>query len=262
MSAKAIIVRQGTYTRSVTVALPDGLTAADLVAALNSKKADQVGDFFICPDTFSARIELNQPEFPEALWEVLSAEDATSADAPAQAAESMKEGAQKDAVEAAQDSARHLSLHQINTLNQLGFELNLKGDIRSAGKMASVASALYQLAGGGDSREAVWLFSLKSFNCSTLGQHKAAWRYGRLAVDMARRVLGEENAEYGLVVNNIAEGQIDAGSYGRAEKMLNEGMAVIDKAIENKAVDLAWAANVKADAMQNYQRLLQLTGRG
>jgi hypothetical protein len=87
------------------VVLPDGLTASDLVAALNSKKADQVGDFFICPDTFSARFEVNQPEFPDDAWEVQSAEEATSAHDPVQAAELMKAAAEKDAVKQPGSSA-------------------------------------------------------------------------------------------------------------------------------------------------------------
>ena len=261
MSTKAVIVREGTYKRTIVVVLPDGLTAADLLAALSSKKADQVGDFFICPDTFSVRIEDNRAEFPDENWQILSADEATFGGDLTDVGEELKAGAKRDALEAAAQATLHSFKHQLSSLNESAFALLLKGDICGSRKIVSAASTLHTLAGGGESDEAVFLLSLKSFNCSASGQHKAAWRYGRLAVSMARRVHGDGNAMYGMTINNIAEGQIDAGNYARAEKMLTEGTAIIDKTIEDKSVDLNWAAGVKADAMRNYQRLLQLTGR-
>lgn len=81
-------------------------------------------------------------------------------------------------------------------------------------------------------------------------------------MQIALRVYGEKSSEYALILNNIAKGQVDSGSYDRAEKMLNEGIGILEKAVADKSVDVKWAASAIADALQNYQRLLQLTGRG
>jgi tetratricopeptide (TPR) repeat protein len=261
MSTKTTIVRQGSSKRSITVSLPNGLTAADLVAALNSKEVKEVGNFLICADTFSARVEDSTFDFSDASWEVVSAGVKTDEFDPVQAAEEMKSNARKDAEQAAREASERSFLHQIESLNRSAYELHTKGDMRGARKIVFAAIVLYRLAGGGDSDEAHWLFSIKSFICTASGQHQAAWRYGVKALQIRRRLHGKSSAKYGISLNNFAEGQIAAGCYERAEKMLIEGIGLIDKAVANKNVGLKWAANARADAMQNYHRLLQLTGR-
>jgi hypothetical protein len=255
MSVKAVIVRQGTYKRSVTVLLPDGLTAADLVAALNSKAADEVGDFIICRDTFSVPIESNKPEFPEDSWEVVSTDEKGFNRERGDFAAELKAGAIKDAETAARDASQFTLRHQIESLNATAFGLLEKGDVKASRKIVSAASVLYRLLVKHDCAEGLWLVNLKSFNCSASGQHRNAWRYGRQALQIAARLYGEDSAQYGVVLNNMAEGQIDAGSYSRAEKMLTKGMALLDKAIAAKVVDEQWALSAKADAEANYRRL-------
>ena len=158
-------------------------------------------------------------------------------------------------------AARNLMIGRVNALSQWAFELLQNKQIAAARRFISAASALYDIAGGGECEQAVWLYSIKAFICSDQGKHAAAWRHGRVAIKISRIVSGPESAQHGLVINNIGELLVNAGRMPEAEKLLTQGIGLLNKGLADGNVDKVWAVAARSDALGNYRRLLSATGR-
>jgi tetratricopeptide (TPR) repeat protein len=146
-------------------------------------------------------------------------------------------------------------------LNKWIFEFATKGDIATVRKLIEAASALSELAGGGDHEEGAWLLCERSILCTMEGKHRAARKYGAQAIKMAAAVFGDKHPAYAVVGNNLAEGLIEAGNYKKAEKYLQVGLGILNTAIASGEEGAREWGLARADALSNYQRLLKETGR-
>jgi tetratricopeptide (TPR) repeat protein len=158
-------------------------------------------------------------------------------------------------------AARNELLSRTNTLARWALELLQNKQIAAARRATSAAWAFYDIAGGGDCEEAVWIYTVKAVACSEEGKHAMARRHGRVAIKIARAVFGTESAQFGMVINNVGELLINAGRMAEAEKLLVQGIGLLNKALADGNVDKVWAVSARSDALGNYRRLLEASGR-
>ena len=158
-------------------------------------------------------------------------------------------------------AARNVMLSRANALSQWALELLQNKQIAAARRAISAASAFYDIAGGGDCEEAVWIYTVKAVACSEEGKHARSWRHGRVAIKIARVVFGSESAQFGMVINNVGEMLINAGRMVEAENLLVQGIGLLNKALADGNVDKVWAVSARSDALGNYRRLLNAVGR-
>ena len=250
MITKALLVGEGRFTRKSAVILPDGVTAEDLVTALNQGDAKVQGQKIVHSDKFEAAIASTDFDSPPIAWTLDSV--VTEEDPPAQ-----HHSCDCCGTHSPEDKLRR----QITMLNNSAFEFVQKKDARTARKFVSTASALLDMLPAGDSEEGLWVLSMKAFICNVEGRHASAVRYMERAVNMARAVHGEAHQTFALTMNNAGEVLFEAGKYAKGEKYLLCGIGILNKAIDEKSVDLEWAKNAREDALTQLGRLYKATGR-
>lgn len=265
MVTKAILVGTVSATRTATVLVPEGFTAAEIVAALNSGEAVASNKEVQLAHGNRAIISSHEVDGPPVAWElkdVITGADAEPADHSCESCSCgghhhhHQGGMSHDVRQAAENALKE----KLGMLNRMVFEFIGDKNLVMARKIATSSSAILKALDGVACEEAIWAISNKSFICSSEGRHALAVKYSRQALKMADAYY-EARETYAVVLNNTGEVLVDAGRFVEAERALMEGIGILNLGIEKKSCDLVWARNAREDALQNLGRVYKSTGR-
>jgi hypothetical protein len=233
----------------VFVDLPHGLSADQLVLALNTETARQNGDVFQVDDGSPAHILSNRAASQGPVWSV----------------QEIAEGEEPPVEEhscCTPMTPEQRLMSEMQSLTTRANDLLNNGKLREARRLLSTAALLHRLAGSPKDDGYVWLCSMMAGAQFALGHSRAGARHDAIAIKLSTRINGDDHPSTVVLRNNYAENLVGAGEYATAEPLLRAGIAKLNEHIDDGKFDKDWLISARDDAAKNLAKLLAATGRG
>jgi hypothetical protein len=234
--------------RVVLVDMPEGVTSAQIAAALNAETATQTCGGFRQDGVFEVTTVHSRVD-GKPFWYGVSVT------------------AEDEAVEA-DPSSCHTPLTpqqrimlDVRTIANRAAELLNNGDAQHAHQLLTGAKPLLAMAGSPEDDGYMWFLSVLAGTQYAVGYKNAGADSDAKAIEIALKLYGPDDARTIVILDNHAENLIMVKEYVQAELLLIEGVLKLEALILKGEGDVEWLKAVRNDAAKNLEKILAATGR-